>query len=466
MDTSYDVRVWQIESRQGQQRASFGVRWSVAGRRRGMTFQTYALADGFRAELLHAVHQGVPFGVVTGLPVRRGVSSSSVNWYDFAVHFVDSRWPQSSGNTRRNTARVLMITTEALLGRLPRGVRGQQVRTALFQWAFNTRCRTSAPDDIAAVLGWIRRQSPVMEVWEDPEVVDDVLRALYHRLDDSVAAASSRMRHRRVLNVAMEYAVRRSILSANPLPKGLNNLPRVTKQVDPRRLLNGVQAAVLLEWVGRRVRMGRCYRAFFATLYYAGLRPEEARALRVGEVVLPERCWGEVRVRAATPEVGSRWSDDGEVRESRCLKGRPEGETRVVPLHPELVEILRDLIEGDSLARGDLLFAGERGGPLAGSVYRRVWGKARAAVLSTSEYHSSAGRRVADLRDTCLTVWLNNGVPPAQVAEWGGTSVAMLFAAYTQCVSGQAQDVLHRVEAAQALPCVETDARQSGVACP
>ncbi len=86
------------------------------------------------------------------------------------------------------------------------------------------------------MVGWIRRQSPVMEVWEDPEVVDDVLWALYHRLDDSVAVASSRMRHRRVLNVAMEYVVRRIILSVNPLPKGLNNLPRVTKQVDPAPL--------------------------------------------------------------------------------------------------------------------------------------------------------------------------------------------------------------------------------------
>jgi integrase len=212
--------------------------------------------------------------------------------------------------------------------------------------------------------------------------------------------------------------------------------------------------------------MGRCYRAFFATLYYAGLRPEKTVALRVGDAALPERGWGEVRVRAARPEVGGRWTDDGAVRESRCLKGRPEGETRVVPLHPELVEILRDLVDAYGLSRGELLFTGERGGPLAGSDYRRVWGKAREAVLPESEFRSSTGRRVADLRDTCLTVWLNSGVPPAQVAEWAGTSVTMLFTAYAQCVSGQAQEVLHRIEAAQALPCVEVDTRQPGVACP
>jgi hypothetical protein len=30
------------------------------------------------------------------------------------------------------------------------------------------------------------------------------------------------------------------------------------------------------------------------------------------------------------------------------------------------------------------------------------------------------GGRVYDLRHACLTTWLNNGVPPAQVAEWAG----------------------------------------------
>ncbi len=313
------------------------------------------------------------------------------------------------------------------------------------------------------MLGWIRRQSPVMDVWEDPEAVDDVLWALYHRLDDTVAAASSGMRHRRVLNVVMQEAVRRNVLPANPLPKGLGGLPQVTRRVDPRRLVNAVQAAGLLEWVGRQVRMGRCYRAFFATLYYAGLRPEEAIALRVREAVLPEQGWGEVRVCAARPEVGSRWTDGGEVHESRCLKGRPEGEARVVPLHPELVAILRELVGDYGLGRGELLFAGERGGPLAGSVYRRVWGKAREAVLSESEFRSSTGRRVADLRDTCLTVWLNSGVPPAQVAEWGGTSVAMLFAAYAQCVSGQARELLPTYRGCAGAAVCGDGARQPGV---
>ncbi|MEU7716930.1 hypothetical protein [Streptomyces tibetensis] len=32
-----------------------------------------------------------------------------------------------------------------------------------------------------------------------------------------------------------------------------------------------------------------------------------------------------------------------------------------------------------------------------------------------------------DNRNTRLTKWLNDGIPPAQVAEWAGNSVAVLL---------------------------------------
>ncbi|MEV5909868.1 hypothetical protein ACWEGX_07250 [Streptomyces chartreusis] len=39
------------------------------------------------------------------------------------------------------------------------------------------------------------------------------------------AAAWSRKRNRRILNVAMKYAIRRRMLRTNPLPKGKNRRP-------------------------------------------------------------------------------------------------------------------------------------------------------------------------------------------------------------------------------------------------
>ena len=175
--------------------------------------------------------------------------------------------------------------------------------------------------------------------------------------------------------------------------------------------------------------------------------------MRVRDAALPaedaEDQWGELLFHAATPEVGKQWTDSGEIHDNRHLKGRAEGDTRVVPCHPALVKILREHIKTQGLKPGDLLFPGEKGGKLAGVVFRRAWDKARQKTLTEDEYEPPLGRRVYDLRHTCLTTWLNSGVPPAQVAEWAGNSVPVLLATYTRCLSGQTKELQKRIEAAQ-----------------
>ncbi|MGW0467709.1 hypothetical protein ACWDX6_20965 [Streptomyces sp. NPDC003027] len=99
-----------------------------------------------------------------------------------------------------------------------------------------------------------------------------------------------------------------------------------------------------------------------------------------------------------------------------------------------------------------MLFPGEKGGLLAGSVYRRIWAKAREAVLPEHEYNSPVGKRVYDLRHTCLTTWLNNGIPLAQVAEWAGNSVPVLLSTYARCITGQIAELQQRIEGPQTLP--------------
>ncbi|MFI9718181.1 tyrosine-type recombinase/integrase [Streptomyces sp. NPDC052396] len=453
METTYDVRVWQIEPGSGCQRVSYGVRWSVAGERHRKTFQTLALADGFRAELVTATHRGDPFNVSTGLPVGHEPRASSVGWYDFALQFVDAQWPYVSANHRKNTARTLMITTTALLSRVPPGVSSRRLRTALSEWAFNTDRRASAPDDVAAALGWVQRHTPTMKAWNDPAVIDNVMLVLGTLLDGSAAAASSVKRHRRVLNLVMGYAIDHGVLLVNPLPKERGCVPRTASAIDRRCLLNPRQAAGLLAWIRSRPRSGCRLHAFFAALYYTGTRPEEAIALTVADATLPEvgasDQWGELTVHAAEPEVGRHWTGTGTAHERRPLKARAVGETRVVPCHPALTRTLRQHIRAERLRPNDRLFQGERGDVLAGSVYRRAWDRARHATLPPHVYASPTGKRIYDLRHTCLTTWLNNGIPPAQVAEWAGTSVAMLFAAYAHCISGQVKELERRIEAAQ-----------------
>ncbi|WP_330457905.1 hypothetical protein OIB37_13965 [Streptomyces sp. NBC_00820] len=43
-------------------------------------------------------------------------------------------------------------------------------------------------------------------------------------------------------------------------------------------------------------------------------------------------------------------------------------------------------------------------------------------VLAPHVFDSPSGKRVYDLRHARMAKWLNDGIPPAQVAEWAGNS--------------------------------------------
>jgi hypothetical protein len=156
-----------------------------------------------------------------------------------------------------------------------------------------------------------------------------------------------------------------------------------------------------------------------------------------------------LRVRGGYPEAPTLVSK---------LKRAPRWRDRPIPAHPTPVRILRAFIaqpDGEhsrkrnprcSLTPGDRLLSGERGGELAGIVYRRAWDAAREDTLTEQEYASPLGRRIYDLRHTCLTTWLNSGVPAAQVAAWAGNSVPVLLSIYVNCIVGDDDDLKRRIE--------------------
>src|SRR5450756_2886159 len=74
--------------------------------------------------------------------------------------------------------------------------------------------------------------------------------------------------------------------------------------------------------------------------------------------------------------------------------------------------------------------------PLSMGTTYRVWTAARAAALTDAEYASPLAKRPYDLRHAAVSLWLNAGVPPTQVAEWAGHSVNVLLRVYAKCVYG------------------------------
>ncbi|MFF4185753.1 tyrosine-type recombinase/integrase [Streptomyces sp. NPDC001691] len=456
METTYKVKFWKTAVYRGAKVTTYTVRWTLDGEEFRAPFGHVALADSFRSMLVTAARQGEAFNRETGLPVSHRTGAGSVNWYDFAVQFTDAQWHRTAGNTRKNTAKALTATTVALLRAQPSACTPLELRTALREYAFNTRRREEAPPEVATVLKWVARNAPSMTAWEDPVKVDSVLLSVDTLLNGKRAAASSVKRNRRILNVAMEYAIKHDILRANPLPKGRGATPKTSNAVDRRSLIHPQRMARILARIRSRTRGGRRLHAYFSTLYYTGPRPEEAVAMYVEDVTLPpedaEDQWCDVLFHTAQPEVGKNWTDDGEVHEERGLKGRAEDDTRVVPGPPALTKILREHIKEEGLKPGDRLFQGEFGGILAGSVARRAWGTARKAELTEGEFQSPMGRRIYDIRSTRLTKWLNDGNPPAQVAYWAGNSVAVLLAFYAGCIEGQLPDLKRRMEAQGDLP--------------
>ncbi|MEV5144098.1 hypothetical protein AB0L14_06545 [Streptomyces sp. NPDC052727] len=99
-----------------------------------------------------------------------------MSWYKFAVDYVDARWSQLGGNSRKNVAKTLTATTIALLRVKPTQFAPAAVRTALREWAFNplpkgkestavTKTTNAVdkrsllnPEQAAAILDWIRRR--------------------------------------------------------------------------------------------------------------------------------------------------------------------------------------------------------------------------------------------------------------------------------------------------------------------
>jgi len=180
------------------------------------------------------------------------------------------------------------------------------------------------------------------------------------------------------------------------------------------------------------------------------MRPSEASSLRRSDCWLPRSGWGRLVLSESAPRAGALWTDDGQVRENRGLKRRGEGETRPVPIPPELVQLLNHHIDAYSIAPHGRLFVGARGGDLSDSVYDRAWKKARALALPDDLATSPLARRPYDLRHAAVSLWLHGGVPATEVARRVGHSVAVLLTVYANCIDGQEEVVNERIAAALA----------------
>jgi integrase len=256
------------------------------------------------------------------------------------------------------------------------------------------------------------------------------------KLDGKPAAASTVLRKRAVFYNALGFAVEFGHLPSNPVDRLQWTAPEVAQAIDRRVVANPQQVAALLAAARRLGNRASRVVAFFGCVYYAGLRPAEAANLREVDCDLPETGWGKVTVAETDSRAGRHWTDDGSTHQRRGLKHRGRRETRTVAIPPVLVDLLRWHRGAFGLAPDGRFFRGLHGSPLSESVYDRWWKSARNAALSPGQVESPLARRVYDLRHAAASLWLNAGVPPTEVAQRLGHSVAVLLKVYANCIDG------------------------------
>jgi integrase len=132
---------------------------------------------------------------------------------------------------------------------------------------------------------------------------------------------------------------------------------------------------------------------------------------------------------------------------ARGLKHRADKETRVVPIPPELIQLLHWHIATFGVAADGRLFRSQTGGVIGATTTTRVWAKACQLALSPAQCLSVLARRPYDLRHAALSLWLNAGVPATNVAQRAGQSVEVLLKIYAKCLDGDDGIMNGRIEA-------------------
>ena len=457
--TTYNVRVYKIEVRKGKTATSYHVRWRTAAKTWKTAFRNAAQADSFRSSLLAAARNGEAFSLSTGRPSSWRRDEPTLSWYAFTLDYSAAKWPYVSPNHRRGIAEALTDATETMLIRDDPPYPREQLRRALRVWAYGERLRGEArpPDDLAAVVATLETGTvPLIELTQQGSGLARV-RAMLDRLsrkqDGKPAAANTANRKRIVLNNAMEYAREIGALPTNPLKSVKWTRRRTLSTVNPRVVISSAQARRFFAAVEAHSVRGQRMKAFFGCLYYAALRPEEASDLRRENLVsLPKQGWGAMVLTHSVPRAGSHWTDNGRPRQRRALKHRADGDTRHVPIHPELVAMLREHLEDFGTGPRGRLFIGPRGGIITDRAYLKVFHEARAQALTAQEASSPLLEVPYALRHAAVSTWLNAGVAPPQVAEWAGHSVAVLLRIYAKCIAGQQDEAKRRISEATEEP--------------
>lgn len=447
----------------------------------------------FRLQLIDARDAGLPFDQDTGLPpgvtrpqARRIIQPAAGRplWQDLRTR-VHDRWDKGNrhgerhGNTTKDRLDDALTVALALLAPTAPTLTPAQVKgaRAWLRWEFTPeqvrerlaeqeRQRHLARRSKPATTGqqrWRRertdrrraererqRQAEAL-AWEqffdryglrwyqidEAEVLTAIAR-LRRNVNGSKAGATAVTSRFVALNEWLNWAVRQGHLRANPLDRlDPEDKPSTTvrvKPVDLRRVLSMGQVVAVVEQVrglaGDGHQAAARLTAYFAMIALAGVRPAEARGVRVSDCThLPPTGWGTLVLAGRLAAVGCRYTADGARHEAGPLKWRHEGETRTIPIPPMLVGLLREHINRFALTGDDLLAIGRDGEPASDADIATVWHVVRDTLFAADTHlRTLQAKELRHARASMLVA--TNEISWQTAANWLGHSIGVLQSVY------------------------------------
>jgi integrase len=447
MKPTHQVRFWEVAVRKGRKRA-FGARWVTAGVEHSEWFITKALARGYLNKLVQAANKGEVFDIGTGLPESMYRELHSPTLLQVVREFLVDAWADLSPNSRGRLVDGLAVAVHGFLD-ANNDWDPVDVRRALTTLVLPPEsARVEGGAHLVEIARWLEQHSRKVAELADDEERTRLGRRLLVKLDGSRAKTNTVDTRKGALARALSFAVVKQYLSENPFSGWSPSRFRGDVAIDPGVVVNPAQARSLLAAVTYVRPRGKnaSWLPFFATLYFAGTRPGEARSLSAGNCHLPSSGWGKLVLPNSLGKSAARYTDDGQMYQVRPLKHRPQEASRVVPIPPELVRILSAHIETSGTGDDGRLFRTADGGPIPNASYTDIWRLARRFGLAPNQVASSLARRPYDLRHAAVSSWIAAGVPLPEVARRAGHTVQMLTAVYAKVIYGSADQMNQKIE--------------------
>ena len=415
------VTVWSIQVRP-EKTKQYTVRWRVGTRPHSKGFATKAPADDYRSRLIVAVNDSARFDPNTGEPVAWHTNPTTV--LEWATEWVAAEWSSWLPNTRRSTvealtrAVTLLVPTSAPAP--PDGLRQ----------ALADHLRPDGDKLAGTHKKWMHRWSlPLADL--DRVRCANLSKALAVGNQGQALSTNTATRYRTVAKAMIHAAVDTGVIDTDPWPlrrrtKKKRANDEVGEPLDPAKFPSPAQFRLAVAAMRSHQPASNGYAILTALVFFAGLRPSEARAVRVSDMTLPEMGWGELRLRRTVRAAGSRWA--AELEEET---GAPKADSnRDIPLPPEMVRMLHTYLAGRTTGQ---LVVTRKDGMASPSNWTRAWHRARieAGIVC----------RLYDLRHTYASLALSAGAPPVEVARRMGHDVGTLLRIYAHALPQDATDM-------------------------